>query len=83
MKFELIATTKNGGRENLSQSEFVGDGLVSMGDAVEAAKDAIEYADGEISEVDVYCDENQGRSNGWCGYVDADRVWHMDEDCEL
>ena len=78
MEFRLIATTKNGGRECLSQSEFIGDGLVSLDDAVEAAKDAIEYAAGGIRDVDVYCDES-----GYCGYVDADRVWHMDGDCEL
>ena len=85
MKFELIAQMIDGARETLDQPEFIGEGIETLSDAVDAAKDALEYINGEslIAEyVDVYCDENHGASNGYCGYVD-DAGWHCDCDCDL
>ena len=85
MKFELIAQMLDGAREELSQPEFIGEGIETLSDAIDAAKDALEYINGEqlIAEyVDVYCDESHGTSNGHCGYVD-DSGWHRDCDCDL
>ena len=85
MKFELIAQMLDGARETLDQPEFIGEGIETLSDAIDAAKDALEYINSEqlIAEyIDVYCDENQGTSNGYCGYADNDG-WHHDCDCEL
>lgn len=84
MKFELIAQMIDGAREELSQPEFVGDGLETLAEAIEAAKDALEYinADGiRARYIDVYCDESD-RPYGYCGFVD-DCGWHRDCDLEL
>lgn len=85
MKFELIAQILDGARETLDQPEFIGEGIETLSDAIDAAKDALEYINSEqlIAEyIDVYCDENHGTSNGYCGYADNDG-WHRDCDCEL
>ena len=44
MKFELIAQMIDGAREELSQPEFIGDGIESIYDAISAAKKALEYS---------------------------------------
>lgn len=85
MKFELIAQMINGARETLDQPEFIDEGIETLSDATDAAKDALEYINGEqlIAEyVDVYCAENHGTSNGYCGYM-SDSGWHRDCDCDL
>lgn len=85
MKFELIAQMVNGARETLDQAEFVGEWIETLSDAIDAAKDALEYINGDglqAEYIDIYCDENRGTSNGYCGYVDADG-WHRDCDCDL
>lgn len=85
MKFELIAQMIDGARGTLDQPEFIDEGIETLSDAINTAKDALEYINGEslIAEyVDVYCDENHGTSNGYCGYVDDDG-WHRDCDCEI
>lgn len=81
MKFELIANLGNGGREELNAPEFIGDGIGTLAEAVEAAKDALDYTGAE--EIDIYCDENTGTSNGYCGYVSNDRAFHLDADCTI
>lgn len=85
MKFELIAQTLDGAREGLNQPEFIGDGINTLDDAISAAEDALEYLNGErliASFIDIYCDENNDSSNGYCGYVDEDG-WHRDCDYGL
>lgn len=85
MKFTMIAQMLDGRREELSEPEFVGEGLGSLADTVEAAKDALECLNGydrQAEYVDIYCDENHGCSNGYCGFVD-DSGWHLDSNCEI
>jgi len=85
MKFELIAQMIDGAREELSQSEFIGDGIENIYDAISTAKKALEYLNGEqliARYIDIYCDGNIAVSNGYCGYVD-DAGWHCDCDCDL
>lgn len=80
MKFELIAELRNGARISLDSPEFVGSGLTSLPEAVDAARDAFDYTEAE--HIDIYCDGNVGVSNGWCGYLD-DCGWHKDADCTI
>lgn len=85
MKFELVAQMIDGAREELSQPEFVGDELDTLAEAIEAARDAFEYLNAEalrVEGIDIYCDENRGCSNGYCGYFD-DCGWHRDCDCTV
>ena len=84
MKFELIAQMRDGSRLGLDEPEFVGEGIETLADAAEAAKDALEYinADGiRAKYIDVYCDGSD-RPYGYCGFVD-DCGWHRDCDCYL
>lgn len=80
MEFTLTAVKYDGNLEELTQPEFVGDGLKSLEDAIEAAKDAFEYAfeysDG-IKEVNVFAD------GVYVGYVNNSYKFIRDCDCEL
>lgn len=85
MKFELIAQMLDGRREELNQPEFVGEGLETLAEAIEAASGALEYINANalrVEFIDIYCDENRGCSNGYCGYVDA-CGWRRDCDCTI
>ena len=81
MKFTMIAQTIDDRREELSE----GEDFRSLTDVVEAAKHAFERInryDLRVEYVDIYCDENHGCSNGYCGFVD-DSGWNRDWDCEI
>lgn len=76
MEFTLTAVKYDGNLEELTQPEFVGDGLKSLEYAIEAAKDAFEYSD-EIKEVNVFAD------GVYVGYVNNSYKFIRDCDCEL
>ena len=78
MNFSMTAQMVNGNREELSQSEFVGEGLHTLADTIEAAKDAMEYAEGSIDYVDLYED-----ACGYIGYVNDSGKFIRDCDCTV
>ena len=78
MNFSMTAELNNGIRTQLSQSEFVGEGIHTLADAIDAAMDAIEYSEGEIEYVDLYLDDY-----GYIGYVNDCGKFVRDCDCDV
>lgn len=66
----LRATLRNGAIVRLDQPEFVGEGLFSFNDAVDAAIETIESKD-DIETIDIYC-YHPSILREYSGYVDRD-----------
>lgn len=66
-----------GRREELSRPEFVGEGLRTIEEAIDAANDAVEYVGvGSVRFVDIY------RDDVYVGYV-QDGKFYRDCDCDI
>lgn len=74
--YELTMELIGGTREELSQPEFIGEGLHTIDDAIEAANDAVEYVGGGVRLVDIY------RDGVNVGYV-QDGKFYRDCDCDI
>ena len=78
MNYTMTAQLNNGAREELNQFEFVGEGIHTIADAIDAATDAIEYTGGKIEYVDLYLD-----GYGYIGYVNDCGKFFRDCDCDI
>lgn len=76
--YTMTAQLNNGNREELDQPEFVGEGIHTHADAIDAAKDTIEYAEGSIEYVDLYLN-----GYGYIGYVNTCGKFIRDCDCDI
>ena len=68
-EYSIAAVLKDGNVVDLYKPEFVGDGLETLDDAIDAARDAMEYS-GKIVEVKVY--RGVGYFSDLVGTYDAD-----------
>ena len=73
MTYTMTAQLKDGNLVDLAQAEFVGEGLKTLDDAIEAAADAMEY-DSKIVAVRVY--RGEGYFADYVGTYDA-AGWHV------
>lgn len=56
-QYSLTVTMVDLHREELSQPEFAGDGLLTLEDAINAANEAVDYIGGGVWMIDIYCGE--------------------------
>ena len=68
--YSMYATLNNGASIPLVEPEFVGEGLFSLNDTIEAAIEAIDSRT-EIESIDIYC-HHPSVLREYCGYVDRD-----------
>jgi hypothetical protein len=74
--YEMTMELIGGRREELSQPEFIGEGLHTIDEAIDAANDAVEYVGGGVSFVGIY------RDDVYVGYV-QDGKFYRDCDCDI
>jgi hypothetical protein len=81
--YSMYASLNDGARIQLVEPEFVGEGLFSLNDAIEAAIEAIDSRT-EIESIDIYC-HHLSLLREYCGYVDRDYKQYrkFNRDCDF
>ena len=81
--YSMYATLNDGARIPLIEPEFVGEGLFSLNDTIEAAIEAIDSRT-EIESIDIYC-HHLSLFREYCGYVDRDYKQYrkFNRDCDF